>query len=450
MAHLHFRRTTYKSGGRQATGRVRYITRQPMREVSPAVQQLRYIAEGREDCLFTTSKNLPAWAENNPHVFFQAAETYERANGIAFEEWKIALPQELSHGQNMGLTRDLVEAIAGDRLPITYAFHCPQTLDAHHEQPHLHLLISARQNDGIPRSPAQHFTRYNRDHPARGGAQKDDAFWHIKAVKQWRMTISDVLNVHLERAGCPERVHPDTLERRGIDRQPEPKLLPSESRAYREQGKVSDRMQAVRTIRAQRQQTRAQEQADARAYWHERKVTLRMTSAMDGTACLTAICDARAHARTHAPARHVAAGMAGVDRDERLLGDLAGDAYAQAQQAAQGVWRDVHVEHTLRDIGWGVVQAAQDEAHDAWRASQREQELRDVGWEAVRRAWDDGQHALAAARREPHAQEQVRGGQSLEQDLRALARQLEALRADDGGTGHVRLRLWDRDQGRGL
>src|SRR6266446_2672873 len=293
MAHLHFRRTTYKSGGRQATGRVRYITRQPMREVSPAVQQLRYIAEGREDCLFTTSKNLPAWAENNPHVFFQAAETYERANGIAFEEWKMTLPQELSHGQNMALMRDLVEVIAGDRLPITYAFHCPQTLNETQEQPHLHLLISARQNDGIARSPAQHFRRYNRAHPERGGAQKDDAFWHMRAVKQWRITVSDVMNLHLERAGHAGRVHPETLERRGIDRKPEPKLFPSESRAYREQEKVSLRMQEVLDIRAQRQQTRTHEQADARAYWTARKVTLGMTEAMDEPAQLAAICEAR-------------------------------------------------------------------------------------------------------------------------------------------------------------
>ena len=53
------------------------------------------------------------------------------ANGVAFEEWKVTLPHELSHRQNMALMRDLVDAIAGTRLPITYAFHDPTTLGRH-------------------------------------------------------------------------------------------------------------------------------------------------------------------------------------------------------------------------------------------------------------------------------------------------------------------------------
>jgi len=50
-------------------------------------------------------------------------------NGVAFEEWKITLPQELTFAQNKALMEDLVQAIAGETLPITYAFHNPQTLE---------------------------------------------------------------------------------------------------------------------------------------------------------------------------------------------------------------------------------------------------------------------------------------------------------------------------------
>jgi hypothetical protein len=99
MAHVHFRRTVYKAGGQKAADRVSYLTRHPLRERSRGAQQVRYISEGREDCLFTTSKNLPAWAEGKPHCFFQAAERYERANGIAFEEWKITHSIGFSGGQ---------------------------------------------------------------------------------------------------------------------------------------------------------------------------------------------------------------------------------------------------------------------------------------------------------------------------------------------------------------
>jgi len=86
VAHLHFRRTVCKSGGGKAAGRVSYITRQPIHDVSVAEQQLRYISHGldlsqaREDCLFTQSRNLPAWADGDPHTYFREAEAREPAN----------------------------------------------------------------------------------------------------------------------------------------------------------------------------------------------------------------------------------------------------------------------------------------------------------------------------------------------------------------------------------
>src|SRR5262245_40280651 len=241
MAHLHFKRTVYKSGGKQAAARVRYITRETAQAPSSlAERQVRYRSqEGREDLVYTRSRNLPDWAQGRAHAYFRAAEKYERVNGNAFEEWKMTLPHALRRGENMALMRDLVEVIAGDRLPITYAFHCPQTLDGTQAQPHLHLLLSGRQNDGIARPPAQHFRRYNRPHPAQGGAQKDEALRHKRAVKAWRVTISDVVHVHLERAGSEERVHPDTLEDRDLARKTEPKLWPSESQKSDEPGDVS-------------------------------------------------------------------------------------------------------------------------------------------------------------------------------------------------------------------
>src|SRR4029453_6781388 len=152
MAHLHFRRTVYKSGGSKAKARVEYMTRESARD-RRAARQLRYIGRAdREDLVYTQSRHLPGWAAGNALTYFRAAEQYERSLGNAFEEWKITLPQELSPRQNMDLMRDLVETIAGDRLPITYAFHCPTTMDKTQPQPHLHVLISGRQDDGIART----------------------------------------------------------------------------------------------------------------------------------------------------------------------------------------------------------------------------------------------------------------------------------------------------------
>jgi hypothetical protein len=481
MAILRFRRTPYKAGGKAASALVRYITRQPFTALSRAEQQLRYIVEGREDLVYTQSRNLPAWALHRPHVYFQAAEKYERANGTAYEEWKVALPQELTHRQNMDLTRDLVDLIAGDHLPITYAMHDPTTMNGQEQQPHLHLLISARQNDGIERSASQHFRRYNAKVPARGGARKDPTFRHRGAVMAHRVLIADTINLHLERAGLDARVHPGTLKSQGMAREPEPKLWPSESRAYRDEGKVSQTMEQVLAIRAQRQHTRATEQAQAREYWEERKVVLGMTDAMDLPAQLTAIGTARALVRDQAPAQRVREGYAGVAQDDHVLGDLAGEVSVQAQADAQALWRgvqDLSDAWQLVPLGRRSVQQTRSTAQESWRGAQDEQRLQDVGseaaddawrdavllwaeeqgaralrnvgWDAVQDAREEGHEALAAAVHERWLAAQARTWTSLEEDLQALARQLDALSEERGGSGHVRIRLWEREQGLGL
>jgi MobA/MobL family protein len=483
MPHMHFRRTVYKSGGQHAAGRVSYVTREPVRAQNASERQVRYLSRSdREDLVYTRSRNLPAWAEGKAQTYFRAAEQYEWALGNAFEEWKITLPQELTHGQNMALMRALVDVIAGDRLPITYAFHCPATLDHQQEQPHLHLLISARQNDGISRTPQQHFKKCNRTHPERGGAPKDPALYHLRAVKAWRVTISDVVNLHLERAGCPERVHPDRLDDQGIDRQPEPKLVPSESREYREKGVVSEKVAEVLAIRTQRQSTQGKEQAHAREYWEARKLALSLTDAMDLPAQLSAIGTARALRRDQATGQMVRESAVGVEQDERALGELAEEAVVQAQAEgqmlwlgvedledawqlrrggqervqearteAQGLWQDAQDAQRRRDVG---SEAADDAWRDAvllWAEEQGARALRDVGWEAVQEAREEGHEALQAAWQERWQRlTQAPAWTSLEHDLQALARQLDALREEEGGTGRVRVRLWDREQGLGL
>ncbi len=308
MAHLHFRQTTYKSGGTAATGRVAYITRQPVHDLSRGEQQLRYIQEGREDLVYTQSRNLPPWADT-PHTYFQAAERHEGKNRVAFTELKISLPVELTRRQNMGLMHDLVDAITGDTLPCTYAFHAPRTLTDSSQQPHLHLLISARRTDQYARTPAQHFTRYNRAHPERGGAEKDPASWHMGAVKAQRHMVADVINLHLEMAEVAAWVDPRTLEDRDIPREAEPKLLPSESRAYREEGIISERMQQVLTIRAERAPQMQREQEHARVYWQHRKIELGIHHAMPMAERLERIRESRAHAIDHAPERPTLAQM---------------------------------------------------------------------------------------------------------------------------------------------
>ena len=104
--------------------------------------------------------------------------------------------------------------------------HDPVNAQGEH-QPHIHVLFSERTNDGIERGgPAQHFRRYNPQHPERGGCQKDAWFNQRNAVYEIRAAWCDWTNYTMERAGHEGRIHPSSLYERGIERQPEPKVGP--------------------------------------------------------------------------------------------------------------------------------------------------------------------------------------------------------------------------------
>jgi len=85
-----------------------------------------------------------------------------------------------------------------------------------------------------------------------------------------------------------------------------------------------------------------------------------------------------------------------------------------------------------------------------WAEEQGARALRDVGWEAVQEAREEGHEALAAAVHERWRAAQARTWTSLEEDLQALARQLDDLSSEEGGQGHMRIRLWEREREQGL
>ena len=280
MAHLGFARTVYKSGSNgKAAARIAYITGRMATPLDFATRQLVYLTQGREDLVKEGTGNLPVWAQD-AQAYFSAAEKFEGKDRVAFEEWKITLPHELTREQNEALVDDLLATIAGTSLPYTYAFHEPRTLSDARPQPHMHLLISARRTDEYARSAETHFKLWQAKSPERGGARKDPAMNAKGAVKMHRLMISDMLNMHLELNGQVARVHPDSLKARGIQREPEPKMSPGESRAYREEGIKSRRVQTVLDIREERATQPPLEQNNARQYWEQRKAFLGITRAM--------------------------------------------------------------------------------------------------------------------------------------------------------------------------
>jgi len=326
MATTHFARTVHKSGGAGlAAGRIQYLTRTGL--YSPAEARIRYqgleasTEHVREDLVHWEARNLPGWATEDPVRYFSAAETHERANGIAYEEWKFALPRELNRAQQLAAARDVLQASFGAQHPYIWALHDPPAADGG-SQPHVHVLWSARTLDGIERPAEQFFTRYNRAHPERGGAEKARELGHFGAVKAARVLYTDVLNLHLERAGHEPRLHPDRLTARGFDRAPEPRLAPSDSNARKFKQVITPAMQQVLDHRAARGPYADAEQAQTRTYWEQRKQELGLGQGHPLAQQLAGIRAAREQAVTHVPAR-VSARELGAQA-HRLTQDIAG------------------------------------------------------------------------------------------------------------------------------
>ncbi len=186
----------------------------------------------------TEAGNMPAWAQAEPGQFWQAADAHERANGTTYREMEIALPRELSTGQQIELVRDWVKQELGDKHAYQWAIHVPTAADGG-EQPHVHLMFSERQRDGIERDPEQYFKRYNAKAPEKGGARKGygpeagktkTRAERAKELKELRGRWADAANRHLARAGSAERIDMRSLAEQGRAEQPEPKQLPSQWR----------------------------------------------------------------------------------------------------------------------------------------------------------------------------------------------------------------------------
>ncbi len=182
----------------------------------------------------TEAGNMPAWAAADPMLFWQAADAHERANGTTYREFEIALPRELTPEQRVALVRDFVRQEIGDRHAYTWAIHVPTAADGG-ENPHVHLMFSERQIDGIERDPEQYFKRYNAKNPERGGCRKGygpsagktltraERAVELKALRaRWQA----LCNAHLERAGSQERIDMRSNAERGIAEPPERKQGP--------------------------------------------------------------------------------------------------------------------------------------------------------------------------------------------------------------------------------
>ena len=161
--------------------------------------------------------NIPTWAKDDPREFWKAADKNERSNGNPYREFEIALPRELSVEQRKELIQNICREQFGERQAYTAVMHNHQaTLDGG-EQPHVHIMFSDREHDGIERDEKQFFKRANKKNPKRGGAGKNDRFSgrngkRHEGMREVREQVANQINKSLERAGHEVRVDHRTLE----------------------------------------------------------------------------------------------------------------------------------------------------------------------------------------------------------------------------------------------
>lgn len=184
----------------------------------------------REDLIHSGHGNLPAWANGDPASFWSAADRYERANGAAYREHVVALPNELTREQQFQLADKVVAALAGNK-PFELAVHASVGVLSGVINTHLHAMFSDRVPDDINRPPEQFFSRFNPKDPKQGGCRKDSGGKTPMALRdeviETRKKIAGVINEACADAGIPTRVDHRSLRERGITREPERHLGPA-------------------------------------------------------------------------------------------------------------------------------------------------------------------------------------------------------------------------------
>jgi MobA/MobL family len=195
------------------------------------------------------SGHMPGWAQQNPREYWDAADLYERANARLYVAGDFALPRGLELEDQVEIARSLVGALTDEeRLPYTFAIHAGADRDGNEHNPHVHVMISERQNDDIERPAQQWFKRANRDHPERGGAVKSREFHGRAWVERARGGLARSINEKLKERGRSERVDHRSYERQGIGREPGRHFGPQASHMV-ERGYQSDRLEDASAVR---------------------------------------------------------------------------------------------------------------------------------------------------------------------------------------------------------
>ena len=141
---------------------------------------------------------MPEWAKDDAQNYWQSADLHERANARLFVSADFALPRDLDQETQVALASTFVHALTDDEnLPYTLAIHAGRDSEGDEHNPHAHVLISERSNDGIARERQRWFRRANPSKPDHGGVPKSRAVhgpaWMEHARSRWATGITQIL-----------------------------------------------------------------------------------------------------------------------------------------------------------------------------------------------------------------------------------------------------------------
>lgn len=203
----HFRieiKALSKASGQSAAAVCRYDTRESHRDKS--------------DLVMTGAINMPSWAVGDVSTFWDAADEFERANGLVSRRAILSFPNQLLACDREKYIRDWL-LLNCPNMPASWAVHDNQNDEP--RNPHCHILISERQVDGVERPPELFFKRYNAKTPGLGGCKKADIGSNRKEwLGQARISWADILNRDLP---ANQQVSHLSNEERGLP-DPQPKF----------------------------------------------------------------------------------------------------------------------------------------------------------------------------------------------------------------------------------
>lgn len=219
MAIFHMTAKVCKTS---ATAKIDYIQRQNKYSYSTKA----------EDLIFSSEKNIPAWAKNARDFFAEmdkqelSKKEKERSDissedrNVKCREIEFALPVELSKEEQIELAEKFCAEIMGDNHAYAFAIHKNKGALSGKENPHVHLVYSDRLIERDRDVPRELFCRqrtgYKKDRIITGPKRHD---WYRNVRKTW----ADMVNEKLKEKNV-ELISERSYQEQGIKRTPQKHL----------------------------------------------------------------------------------------------------------------------------------------------------------------------------------------------------------------------------------